>query len=309
MSVQVADLPDRPLMIHERWAAASRPATSAHEVDGPTPCVVCGGPCEPAEVHWGSWRRHRDCAKICAHPVDRMQAAARALGHSVDRTDAGLLLGAGVDAPLYSQGHPEPTWSEEPTRQRMRWHHVDRNALAAAVQRLPELRAEAGLVDAPCVDGCCAWCGVREARGWASQGHRWADGSPAPLCGRCSEVYERRGSPDPTWWDGQRALIAEALTGVPAMMGQTPPPVRALAEAEDTGSGEAWSHLPVDAVEAYRWAAWGRCQGRYAPPEHRAEAVRRAQQAEAAKARHTAETQAREQARLDVYGFGDQARP
>ena len=82
----------------------------------------------------------------------------------------------------------------------------------AALDALPQLRVDVGWDDSPCADGPCAWCGVIEARGWGSYGHSWADGTSAPLCGSCGVIFERYGCPDPHWWDGQRAAIAEAAT-------------------------------------------------------------------------------------------------
>ncbi|HEY5786186.1 MAG TPA: hypothetical protein VIT65_15565, partial [Microlunatus sp.] len=153
--------------------------------------------------------------------------------------------------------------------------------------------------------GCCAWCGIAESMGWADRGHRWPDGSPAPLCAACGRVYDATSSPDPLYWPGQRAGIAEAATGVPIGLGQTAPEgLRAFAEVECDGGGEPWSHLPTEALSAFRWAAWGRWGGRYAPKQHRAEAVARARAADAAKAERAAAKVAEERARLDTYGFG-----
>jgi hypothetical protein len=325
-----------PLRVHEQVQAAQRlmPKSNAHDVDDACPCLVCGGPAERSETHVGPWRRHRACEAVQAYPADRLEAAARALGRHLDRIDAQLL---GFSVAPYSEIHPEPTWTDEPLRVRLPWRHVDREALDEAIGRLPELRVDAGLVDSPCVDGNCGWCGVREARGWASFGHTWADGTPAPLCGPCAAIFERTGRPDPAWWDAQRAGIAEAVSGVPVMLGETPPAgLRAFAEEEKAraraingggqapineplqgpmsepgtvksdiseGDGTPWSHLPQVALEAYRWAVWGRWQGRYAPAEHRAEALARAEAVEAARAAKVAAEVAEESARLDVFGF------
>jgi hypothetical protein len=170
-----------PLPFHEQVQAAQRlmPKSNAHDVDGPCPCLVCGGPAERSETHVGPWRRHRACEAVQAYPADRLEAAARALGRHLDRIDAQLL---GFSVAPYSEIHPEPTWSDdEPLRVRLPWRHVDREALDEAIGRLPELRVDAGLTDAPCSDGNCGWCGVRESRGWASYGH----GPPGPgLVGR-----------------------------------------------------------------------------------------------------------------------------
>lgn len=294
-----------PLRVHEQVQAAQRlmPKSNAHDVDGACPCLVCGGPAERSETHVGPWRRHRACEAVQAYPADRLEAAARALGRHLERIDAALL---GFSVAPYSEIHPEPTWSDdEPTRLRLPWRHVDREALDEAIGRLPELRVDAGLVDSPCTDGHCCWCGRREARGWASYGHTWADGTPAPLCGACAVIFERTGRPDPAWWDAQRGGIAEAVSGVPTMMGESPPAgLRAFAEGDDDGTGEPWSHLPTEALEAFRWAAWGRWGAKYAPAERREEALRRVRAEEAAWSAREAARQAAESARVDVFGFG-----
>jgi hypothetical protein len=190
-------------------------------------------------------------------------------------------------------------------RSRIRWRHVNEPRLRAAVEKLPTLMADAGLVETTCATGACAWCGTREASGlWADRGHTWSDGTGAPLCHHCATVYDRSGDPDPFWWEGQRAVLAEALTGVPVPMGTTPPTVRAFAEAEGDSTGEPWSHLPPAAVEAFRWSAWALYGGRFAPPEHRAEALARAEAAQAAKAARRAALEAEHLREQDVYGFG-----
>lgn len=301
--IAIADTPEpRPPLIHEVAAALPVPVrTSADEVDGPTPCATCGGPAERSEPHWGVWRQHRGCERVQGEPAARLEAAARALGRRLDRTDALLLP---FSAERYSTGHPEPTWTDEPLRLRLPWRHLDREALYAAIERLPELRVAAGLVPATCTDGRCAWCGVAEAVGWSAHGHTWADGTPAPLCGACSERYSAAGAPDPSWWDAQRAAIASAACAVPAMMGETAPAgLHAFAEGDEDGTGEPWSHLDPDALDAFRWGRWGRFNGAYAPPEHRAEALRRAQAADAAVAERMAAKAAEEAARADVFGF------
>ena len=127
--------------------------------------------------------------------------------------------------------------------------------------------------------------------------------SPAPLCGDCGPVFERHGSP--AFWDEQRPALAEAVTGAPTMMGESPPDgLVAYAEHRPETDGTRWGHLPGEAVEAYRWAVWGRFGGRYAPAEYRSEAVARAGAREAAKRDANAAVKAEEASRADVYRFG-----
>jgi len=204
----------------------------------------------------------------------------------------------------YADVHPEPTWSGPPSQA---WGHVDRAALREALLDVPLLRAEHGYDPARCVTGGCAWCGREESRSWHADGHVWADGTEAPLCAGCHGVYVAHGEPGANLWAAQREGIAEAVTGVPVQMGESAP-AGLLAYAEVAGDftagGQPWEHLPAEAVEAYRWATWGRFDGRYAPPEHRAEAVARAAEREAAREAKQAEREAEEAARADVHGFG-----
>ena len=313
-------------------AALEPPKTNAHDTDEQTPCRVCGGPCPARSPHWGPWRQHPQCQTVAGDQIGRLQAASKALGHALDRQDAALTP---FRALTYAETHPEPTWGSEPLRERLAWRHLDRAALYAALERLPGLRIEAGLVETRCTDGPCAWCGVLESKGWSSHGHTWADGTQAPLCGSCSTVYERNGSPSPTYWAEQRAGIAEAATDSPTMTGEhVPDGIRAYAEVEDVGKsphfagsisagsgtgpeadqrsevtsdGTPWSHLPGEALERYRWDRWMRSAGRYAPVEHRQEAAQRARAAEAAWSARAAARLAAEAAKQDTYGFGRSA--
>lgn len=285
-----------------QMAALEPPKTNAHDTEAETPCAVCGGATGRSELHWGPWRLHKACQRLRADPVARLQGAAQALGHHLERLDASLVPFAALP---YAEAHPEPTWSTEPTRERLPWRHIDKAALYEAIEQLPVLRVEAGLIDNVCEDGPCAWCGVRESRGWSSYEHTWADGSPAPLCGGCGQVYERNGSPSPVYWDDQRAGIAEAATSSPTLMGEeVPTGIRAYAEGEGDGDGTPWSHLPTDALEAFRWDRWIRANGKYAPSEHRQEAQRRAQAVEAAWVAHNVARLAEEARQQDTYGFG-----
>jgi hypothetical protein len=284
--------------------------TDAHHVDGFTPCRVCGGAVGLLGSYVGGWRQHTDCERLSGWPPYRVMEATVALrllrkGGEVTHTDAQLMR---YRVPLYADVHPEPTWTDEkPSRA---WGHVDRKALAAALTELPALRVEAGLVPTLCVDGPCAWCGITSSMGWTAHGHKWRDGSPAPLCGACGVVHARHGSPMATAWDEtQRIAMGEALTGVPASQGNLPPEgLRGYAQtarSETSGrpTGEPWAHLPREAVEAYRWTEWGRYGGQYAPPEHRAEALTRAAALQAQRVAETAARDAEERSRADVFGF------
>ena len=74
----------------------------------------------------------------------------------------------------------------------------------------------------------------------------------------------------------QRPGLAESLSNVPVPMGFGVGDVPAYAEkAEDKYGGEPWAHVDPEALSAVRFDPWAQYGGRYAPPEHKAEALRR----------------------------------
>jgi hypothetical protein len=82
-------------------------------------------------------------------------------------------------------------------------------------------------------------------------------------------------------------------------------PIPAFAEAADDRVGAlAWAHLDPQAVEAYRWDQWGQYGGRYAPPEHAAEAVaRRTRRLAEVEQRREAAAARKEAERIAAHGF------
>lgn len=275
------------------------PETDAHDCPIFTPCRTCGGATSPVGARYvGGWREHAGCAALVGFEPSRIVAAVHEHGlGALSESDAALLA---VSVPMYATTHPEPVWARG--ERSTAWSHVEGRALKRALASLPSLR------DRPttCTDGPCAWCGVAEAMGWASHGHRWADGSEAPLCGVCSAVYLRHGSPSPNYFDEQREALSEAVTRVPQMMGYgVPDGLRAFAETSgDEPTGQPWSHLDPTALESYRWEVWSRFDGAYAPVQHREEAQRRARERDAVMAERTAEHEAEQAQRADVFGFG-----
>jgi hypothetical protein len=152
-----------------------------------TPCRVCGGPAGTSAEYVAPFRRHRACRSLSS-PQSRIRVAAKELlGVDLSKVDARLVTNA-VEVLAYvdtAGAQPVPVGGRLPRA----WGHLDRRAIKKAISNLPTLRQEAGVDPTPCTDGPCAWCGVREATGWADHGHRWADSSKAPLCGRCSDLY------------------------------------------------------------------------------------------------------------------------
>lgn len=244
------------------------PRTSARDVVL-SPCRGCGGLMAGANFT-GIWREHPRCK---GDHEARVLAAGKALGLGVIEQHVAALV-AGV-APRYSDQHPEPTWKEG-ERPQDAWAHVDRSALVAALQQVRDELQEAE-TPGPCALGACAWCGRLEDVAWFDHGHTWDDGTSAPLCSTCGPVYDRRGG-SPRYYDDQRPGIAEAISGVPIMMGEAdciPAGLLAFAESDEASDGTPWSHLNPDAVEKYRWSRWLMLGGKHCPPEHREEAARR----------------------------------
>jgi len=192
-----------------------------------TPCRVCGGPAGTSAQYVAPFRRHRACGRLSS-PQSRIRVAARELlGVELSRGDA-LLLAGTVNVLAYAdtpEAQPVPVGGRLPRA----WGHLDRRAFKKAVSNLPTLRQQAGVDPTPCTDGPCAWCGVREATGWADHGHRWADDGKAPLCGRCSNVFATYGnSPVEVVVVGdystQRRLGWHALVGTAPKAGHNPAP-------------------------------------------------------------------------------------
>jgi hypothetical protein len=279
-------------------AQTREPTTDARHVTGETPCRVCGALVAAEDAAYsGPWRQHRGCVTTGADPAQRLRQAARWLQvASLSYVEAQLVP---FRVPLFEETTTETT--SKPNRQP--WQHVDRKALVRALAALPTLRVEYGLDPSTCTHGRCAWCGVEEARRWTLHGHRWADGSEAPLCRSCGEVYERHGEPSVESWADHREAISESVTGVPLPMGfSAPEGLLAYAEHPE-GDGTAWSHLPPDAVESWRWWGWAKWPSQ-APQAAREEAQRRAVEQQARQAARRAQEAADEAAKRDRHGFG-----
>lgn len=285
-------------LVHERqWTPPKpypTPAKSAHylKMGVLTPCYVCGGECDEKADQWGNWRRHRDCMAV-TQPWERVRAAA--LWFSVPATD-NEAWSADLFVADYADVHPSALYDKKDA-DRSPWSHVSLRDVVRAV-----LVARQGLAlteeARACELGPCAWCGVVESLDWTDKGHRRADKSEAPLCASCGPIYDRMPDDPAADYNEQRTGMAESMTGVvPDLLEVVPTALRAHAEI-DGGNGQPWSHLPAEAVEMYRWEVWGRYGGAYAPAEHKAEAVARAEAMEADRAARTFATQT-----ADHYGF------
>lgn len=163
------------------------------------------------------------------------------------------------------------------------------------------------MVESTCTLGPCAWCGIVKAKGWAQRDHKWTDGSDAALCQSCAVIFDRYAydlwSSD---WSTQRGALAEAISGVPCMLGEKgPDSLTAYAEVADeahTGNETPWSHLHPGTVEAFRMDRWGQYP-KFCPPEHKVEAVERwARKAKLAEMRRSAAAKAAHD-KAQVYRF------
>lgn len=108
-----------------------------------------------------------------------------------------------------------------------------------------------------CTLGACAFCGVGEAIGWTESSLEWRDGSPAPLCGPCNQIFEMRGEPTDEY--DMRVVALEAFTGYAELCGPTMG-MRAffeLAADGERGVGytEPWTYRP-EALAEVRRQAW-----------------------------------------------------
>lgn len=267
------------------------PGRSAHDEPGPTPCFVCGGSCDAKEDRWGNWRRHRECLSV-TQPWQRVRAAAEWFALRVSDSEA---YAADLFVADYGDEHASPLYSKDDV-DRSPWSHIKMSKVVRAVLEARQALAETE-VPKECEQGACAWCGVAESLTWTDAGHVRHDGTSAPLCSICAPCFDKYPG-SAAFFEDQRGGIAEALTGVsPDMLETFPAELRAHAEVGG-GDGEPWSHLPPEAVEAFRWERWGRYGGAYALPEHKAEAVARAEALEADRATRMAVTE-----KADPYGF------
>jgi hypothetical protein len=212
-----------------------------------SPCMRCGGPCGRSAKYVQPWRVHSRCtATTCAGRV--VAAVRELLGEEIAYADAGLIA-AQVSVPSY-RDLPDAQPHAEPGRA---WGHVNKRQLRKAVQSLPRLRAQHGLTPRPCASGPCCWCGLRLSTGWVNEGHKWADGSKAPLCGVCSAAWVRHGGLSGrlsrTFYSDQRAAGWSAMVGSDLPMGHLPPPEFRL-WAEVAPAGHPGHNVPFGYVAA-----------------------------------------------------------
>jgi hypothetical protein len=301
-----ADAP-APSAASDLWR--SRPervtSTDARDTDADAPCWACGGPVQAeGATYQGAWRVHPGCEALIGYEPARVRAAARALAvGDLDLVDAALVACRVLPYAERAE-QTEPTWTTEPLRVRMRWRHVDRKALRAAVAALPARRVAAGLDPGRCRDGGCGWCGTASSTGWVAVGLTWSDGSLAPLCEACYSAWQRHS--EPQYPDDVRRALAARLTGVAAQAGYEPPetlrPYLDTATGDHAG-GEPWAHLSPVAVQAYRLETWSRYGGAYAPQEHREEVAAYLAEQEQQRAARAAEQAVEQAKRADSYGF------
>ncbi|MCR1784109.1 hypothetical protein KVF89_16335 [Nocardioides carbamazepini] len=269
----------------------------AREVET-APCGVCGGPVSTATMRYSApFAIHPECHGLSSVASRLCAAAPIVLGAAITREDARVIASA-VDAPAY-QNLPTSQPVIESGRVPRPWAHLDKREIKRAVSALPRLRKEAGLDPVRCSDGPCAWCGVREAIGWIRHGHKWSDGQPAPLCGLCTDMYERYGSSpvEPMYlsdYTSQRRIGYDAMVGRTPSMGRgAPGGFRLYAEVADAardGYVESWGYIPAEQRP-------GTTEHGLAQARHRIEDQQR-------RADEQARRQAAEQAEAQAWGWG-----
>jgi hypothetical protein len=164
-----------------------------------------------------SWRRsHSNCKP------DQAAILSSITGMAVTPTEAGLVfrdyfpnLVAYVRYPCPADPYVVIQYGElDHFRNAYGWlDKADRVELREAIRE-----ARAAREPRPCQDGACAFCGVSAALRWWQSPFTWRDGTAAPLCRECSEVWERRSSPTrddrEPGFAGLHEVGVELLTGV-----------------------------------------------------------------------------------------------
>lgn len=281
-----------------KFSHPTTPARSAHDLpkDSTAPCFTCGGECDSKEDRWGPHRRHRDCLPL-TQAWQRLHAAAVWFAVPDVTENEAWCAADTFYVPEFSDTHPSAVYGKADA-DRSPWSHVEMRSVVRAIMEARQALSE---VDAPkaCELGVCGWCGVAKSSDWSDYGHVRSDNTKAPLCAVCGPIFDvLPGDYVAARWDDQRGGLAESLTGVPADLLETfPHGLRAHAETGG-GTGEPWSHLRAEAVEAFKWERWARYNGVHAPPEHKAEALARARALEADKEARTIATQT-----ADRFGF------
>ncbi len=122
------------------------------------------------------------------------------------------------------------------------WSHVnaeERQALAKAVKKVRDETEPRR-----CSDGPCAWCGVQKSVGWEKGPETWRDGSAAPLCSTCADVWEHLHYPDDL--EERRAAALFVLSGArgfePSSLGLAV--YSDVADDERAGTPEPWTFAP-----------------------------------------------------------------
>lgn len=268
-----------------------QPETDASDARIWSNCGTCGGPVTIGSgAYLKPWMIHHACRRLATEAERIVAAVGEVLGVEVTMLDAALLR---FRLPMYSEvtGH-EPVGGR-PARA---WAWLDKRELRAAVKQLPDLRADAGIDPHPCTLGPCCWCGVRVAGGWEDHGHRWADGSSAPMCGSCSEQFVRRGGLSgflsAQFYDEQRRAGYEVLAGDLPMGHEQPEAFRLYAEVAEPD--RAGHDVPFGYVAADRRP--GTPEFRERVEREQAEALARAEAEQAAKAEA-------ERRRAEEWGF------
>lgn len=125
---------------------------------------------------------------------------------------------------------------------------------------------------ARCADGPCGGCGITIATGWTKSPLRWADGSPAPLCGACTSAWQT--AAEPTELEDVRHVLFSAFAGMPRRLGdrevhgfRTFADVATPHERQE-GNAERWQYRPDALRQVQHYARTSRPQ--YAPEDSRA---------------------------------------
>lgn len=221
-----------------------------------------------------AWRRRCATCSDAAHRGEAESAAISAiLSKPINQVDAAAVVSA-LKLWRYSPSTGEPTVLElqvplaETTGRHGRapWSHVtpeERQRVADALARvLAERRPRR------CEDGACGLCGVARALDWYESSMRWANGSPAPVCGNCRPVYIARSRP--RGGDDLGRVVVEIVSGRAVPLGESAHGARAFCEsrnADKAGHPEPWTYA-LDQISDLKLTVWTR-HPQYAPADMR----------------------------------------
>lgn len=210
-------------------------------------------PATPAPADADDWRR--ECATCATATVGELLSGL--LREPVTDEDAHAVTARMFWRDANGIEHDEIAWARVVGHGTgRRFGHVTDDHRAHVRDILRQVREER--LPAPSAWGACGWCGVRYSHSWheGPPTMRWTDGTPAPLCDTCHEIWEQKAAPDDI--DQLRILGVIAATGSHAYVwSHAPEPFRLYFETKDAdgnGHEDPWDY--GDGIRAFRDQVW-----------------------------------------------------